>query len=167
MTILANVVVAVAIFVAALAFARWRRRRAGRGSVGDYQLRAEGLFTQGERAFLAALKGSLPPGVRLFGKVRLADIFTPSGQVPEGDRRRAFWRISQKHVDFLLVREDDLTPLAGVELDDRSHEAFERRERDAFVDSVFASGGLPLLHFQAQAYYDRSSIRARLGEALR
>lgn len=166
MSIVTTIILALVVFVAALAFARALRRRKARKE-GAYRLRKDALFSRGERAFLDALEPSLPSGVRLFGKVRLSDIFTLSDQVSQEDQLRARGRINQKHVDYLLVRADDMSPLAGIELDDRTHDSADRQERDAFVDTVFASGGLPLLHFPAQRAYSRAEIRGRVDAALR
>ena len=41
----------------------------------------------------------------------------------------------------------------AIELDDASHARPERIERDEFVDRVFKTAGLPLLHVPAQANY--------------
>ena len=128
---------------------------------GVYVLRGA-LFTPAERMFLSALEKVLPSGVRVFGKVRLADIFGVKSGLSARARQGAFNRVSLKHVDFLLVRSGDLAPLAGIELDDRSHEAADRQARDAFVDRVFASAGLPLLHVPAQKGYDLADLKAKL-----
>ena len=49
-------------------------KAAGGAKRGVYYLRKT-LFTAAERSFLGVLERALPPGVRVFGKVRLADIF--------------------------------------------------------------------------------------------
>ena len=67
-----------------------------------------------------------------------ADIFGGQSGPDPSARQSARNRIDRKHVDFLLVRVGDFAPLAGVELDDRSHEEEERQQRDVFVDEVFA-----------------------------
>src|SRR5512146_2090735 len=57
------------------------------------------LFTPAEAAFLRVLESVLPPGVRVFGKVRLEDFL---GVKPSLDRREvqaARNRINRKHVD--------------------------------------------------------------------
>ena len=64
------------------------------------------------------------------------------------------------------MRTDDLAPLAGIELDDRSHEEEERQERDALVDDVFAGAGLPLLHVPAQKTYDPADLKAKVASLL-
>ena len=81
-------------------------------------------------------------------------------------RGRATNLINRKHIDFLLVRVTDLAPLAGVELDDSSHGRADRQKRDAFVDDVFRSCGLPLLHVPAQASYSVAELRESVVSAL-
>lgn len=131
----------------------------------DYQTR-KAIFSPAERSFLGVLGRALPEGVTWLGKVRLGDVFvTRKGLSPS--RRSAAWnRINQKHVDFLLVRSIDFAPLAGIELDDSSHDEDERKERDAFVDQVFRSSNLPLLHVRAQGTYNPAQLRADIAKLL-
>ena len=67
-------------------------------------------------------------------------------------------RIHMKHVDFLICASDDMRPVLGIELDDKSHARKDRQERDTFVDSVFATAGLPILHVQAVGGYDQVTL---------
>lgn len=46
-----------------------------------------------------------------------------------------------------------MTPVLAVELDDQSHQREIRKDRDAFVDGVFAAAGVPLLHIPAKNTY--------------
>ena len=46
-----------------------------------------------------------------------------------------------------------MRPLVGMELDDRSHQRADRKERDEFVNEVFKAAGLPLLHVPARRGY--------------
>lgn len=157
------ILLAVGAAIVVLAALKLLATRAGRRGV--YVLRSA-LFTAAERSFLGVLERVVPPGVRVFGKVRLGDVFAVKSGLSAGDRQGARNRIDRKHVDFLLVRRADLAPLAGIELDDRSHEAADRRQRDAFVDEVFADAGLPLLHVTAQRTYDPAGLRAKVAELL-
>jgi len=154
------VVAVVFLVVAALAVLK-AKAAGGAPKAGVYYLR-KSLFTPAERSFLGVLEGSLPPGVRVFGKVRLEDILGVKSGLERGERQAARNRINRKHVDFLLVRANDLAPLAGVELDDSSHDEEDRQQRDAFVDSAFASAGLPLLHVTASKTYNPTEVRAKL-----
>jgi very-short-patch-repair endonuclease len=137
------------------------------GSKADTYYARKSLFTPAERSFLGVLESQLPTGVRVFGKVRLVDIMGVKSGFNRSERQAARNRINRKHVDFLLVRASDLAPLAGVELDDSSHEEEDRQQRDAFVDSVFASAGLPLLHHPVQKAYSPAEVRNRIAELLK
>jgi hypothetical protein len=133
---------------------------------GDQYTLLPTVFTPAERSFLGVLDGVLPDGVAWLGKVRLGDVFTTRKGLQPSQRTSARNRINQKHVDFLLVRMTDFSPLAGIELDDKSHDAADRKDRDAFVDEVFRSGGLPLLHFPAQATYSPAALRTAIAASL-
>jgi hypothetical protein len=134
---------------------------AGPGDVNDYILQPA-ILSPAERSFLGVLEPLLPEDVGYLVKVRLGDVFTTRKGLDASRRTRARNRINQKHVDFLLIRTSDLKPLAGVELDDRSHDAEDRQKRDAFVDGVFQSCRLPLLHVPARATYNPNELRASI-----
>lgn len=165
MTKLLIIGVVVLIVVVVLAVLKAKLAGGGGPKVGVYSLK-KALFTPAERSFLGVLEPNLPPGVRVFGKVRLADILDVKKGLERGERQGALNRINRKHVDFLLVRTSDLAPVAGIELDDSSHEEEDRQQRDAFVDEAFASAGLPLLHFPAQKTYNPADLRMKIASAL-
>jgi hypothetical protein len=108
------------------------------------------------------LEPLLPDGVGYLIKIRLGDVFVTKKGLDASRRASAWNRINQKHVDFLLVSTTDLKPLAGIELDDTSHDEKRRKTRDAFVDDVFRSCGLPLLHVPAQASYNPTDLRMKV-----
>lgn len=159
-TLLLGFIVVVFAVLAAL-----KLKGAGGAKSGIYYLRKT-IFTAAERSFLGVLDRALPPGVTVFGKVRLADIFGVQSGLDASTRQAARNRIDRKHVDFLLVRIDDLAPLAGIELDDKSHEEEERQQRDAFVDEVFSGADLPLLHVPVQKTYDSADLKAKVASLL-
>ena len=184
--------ISILVAVALVVFFLWtviKAQLAGRRK-GAYYLR-KSLFTPAERVFLEVLERAVPAGVRVFGKVRLEDIFGVTSGLDRAERLAARNKINRKHVDFLLVKESDLAPLAGIELDDSSHEADDRKQSlprfrdewrartgdkyrvvstpqrcDVFVDSAFASAGLPLLHVPAQKAYSLADLKAELAEML-
>lgn len=155
------IVVAVVLLVVAILAILKAKAASGEPKTGVYFLR-KSLFTPAERSFLGVLEGNLPLGVRVFGKVRLEDFLGVKAGLERGERQAARNRINRKHVDFLLVRANDLAPLAGIELDDISHEEEDRQQRDAFVDSAFSSAGLPLIHVMAAKAYNPVEIRSKL-----
>ena len=130
-----------------------------------YYLR-KSLFSPAERSFLGVLESLDYEGVTIASKVRRADIFGIKKGLDRGMRQRALNRISAKHVDFLLLQSSDGRPLLGIELDDSSHDEEDRVARDSFVDSVFSSSGLPILHVTAKAAYDPKEVHRQIDEAL-
>ena len=124
------------------------------------------LLTPAERSFFGVLESFELEGMTLVSKVRLADIFEVRPGVDRGPAKSAFNRISAKHVDFLLLRQSDCRPVLGIELDDASHRRADRKNRDQFVDDVFKSAGLPLLHIKAQAAYDPAEIHRQISAAM-
>lgn len=155
------VIVAILVLIVLAVVAALKLKAAGPNKTGLYYLRNT-LFSPAERSFLGVLESILPPGVRVFGKVRLEDIFGVIKGLERGERQGAQNRIRSKHVDFLLLRTTDLAPLAGIELDDSSHDEEDRQQRDAFVDEVFKSAGLPLLHVTAQKSYAPAEIKSKV-----
>lgn len=161
--VVAAVVVAIAI-VAFLSLAAKQRVSAG-GAVDAYDLRTS-LLSAAERSFLGVIDPLLPSEVQVCPKVRLEDFLSVKKGLGRAGNQAARNRINRKHVDFLIVRATDFKPLAGIELDDKSHDAPDRRERDAFVDAAFASAGLPLLHVPAASTYQPAELRAKLATIL-
>jgi len=119
------------------------------------------FLTRTEASFFRVLQLALPDGVFLCPKVNLQDLFW----APPNDYT-ARNRIDRKHVDFVLAAMETLRPVCGIELDDRSHERPDRRERDRFVEAVFAAAGLPLVRVPVSAEYDIPTLAAGLRAAL-
>lgn len=89
----------------------------------------------------------------LLSKVRIADFVKPLQQNNRSNFYHWFNRIASKHVDFLICQPQTFRPLVAIELDDYTHKYKSRQERDIFVDDVYASIGLPVLHItQLQEY---------------
>lgn len=96
-------------------------------------------------------------------KVNLGDVFFVGG----GDQRQAQWnKISRKHIDFLLCSNATMGPLAGIELDDSSHNRSDRKERDVLIDSIFKQAGLPMIQVPARRNYTPSELNDLLTECL-
>lgn len=98
----------------------------------------------------------------LLSKVRLADFIQPQHQ---NDKRTYYYwfnRISAKHVDFLVCELNTIKPLCAIELDDYTHRYSDRQERDEFINNVYRSIQLPILHFyeikQQDIYNDLAEI---------
>jgi very-short-patch-repair endonuclease len=92
-------------------------------------------------------------------KTRLADVVRCRPELWDTIYGR---RLSQKHVDFVIYDRFTAAIVAVVELDDRSHHARDRRNRDAFVDHVLNALGVAIIRVRAAASYNIESIRLRL-----
>ena len=120
------------------------------------------LCSPAERSFLGVLEQLLSNKYRILLKVRLADLIEIEKGVSKSLRQGALNRISRKHVDFVVCGKDDLSILGVIELDDQSHKAAKRQERDSFLDNAINAAGIPILHIQAQNAYSISNIREQL-----
>ncbi len=123
------------------------------------------LFTPAERHFLNTLDQATPENLRVFGKVRIADVL----RVTTSNRKR-FWRyftqISSKHLDYVLVDRTSMRIVCAIELDDRSHDRRDRGVRDTFVNEACTTAGLPLIRVPAARHYDANVIRQRICHAV-
>ncbi len=154
-------VVGAATFVLAMMKVRASPDAEGGGSSADYEaLRT--VLSPAERHFLGVLAPLLPPGVGVLVKVRLADVFTPKRGLDASRRQAATQRMRAQSIDFLLVRADDFSPLAGLALREDSARTERKAARDHFVENTFARNGLPFLTVKAQPDYDREELKRRL-----
>ena len=123
-----------------------------------YRLRDD-FLSPGELAFYRVLLQSVDTDVAILPKVNLADLFFVSEAGNSASHRN---RIDRKHVDFLLCEAFTMRPLAGIELDDRSHQSPRRQERDRFVESVFETASLPLVRVPLRSSYSVPELRNAL-----
>jgi very-short-patch-repair endonuclease len=110
------------------------------------------VLTQTEQSFFQALCDATPEGLLVFPQVRLGGLVHPKAR----DRRRwhsDFNRIQANTVDFVLCDMQTTAPRLVIELDDSPHDKPSRRVRDAFVDRVLESAGLPVLRVRRQQAY--------------
>lgn len=132
-------------------------RRGSTRSVSTY--RSVSFLTVAEKKFLVALDTFIAGRARICAKVRLADLVVPDAPYKSKAWYTAFNRVSAKHIDFVLVSSAGLV-LAGIELDDSSHSAADRIERDNFVGSVFDQAKIPLVRVPVRASYSREDLKA-------
>ena len=121
------------------------------------------LLTPSEAAFYRALELAVGHRFVVFAKVRMLDLCA------DLERRTnfvAFTKVVSKHLDFVLCEPDGFRPVLAVELDDRSHLRQDRKRRDEFVDDVFRTMGIGLLHQWVCSSYDTSWIARRVDAAL-
>ncbi len=96
----------------------------------------------------------------LLSKIRIADFVIT-------DTRTNFYKwfnkISAKHVDYLICDYRTYAPLLAIELDDYTHNWQKRKERDDFINQVYYSIGLPIIHL---TYINENDIIKQVSEVL-
>ncbi len=125
------------------------------------------LLTPAERSFFGVLQLAVASDYQIFVKVRLADIVRPVRSPSRSGWQSAFNRITAKHVDFVLCDSSRLGVVAVIELDDRTHERFERGVRDGLVDSALADAHIPVLRVSARQSYSPTQIREQVDSLFR
>jgi hypothetical protein len=106
------------------------------------------LLTPNELQAFQYLRRKLPATFIICPQVRIADIV---GVRWRRGQKAAFGRITQKHIDFLIVDQASAL-LFAVEVDDTSHQRADRRQRDEFVNALFKSVGLPLIRVEPRRF---------------
>lgn len=147
----------VVLLVVAFLF-RGKDRTAGDAS---YELHGP-LFTPAERSFYGVLKQACGDKAEVFGKVRVADVIKPSKGQGRSSWQRAFNRIAAKHFDYVICEPGDLSVIAAIELNDRSHKKRARADRDALLEKACGIAGLALHQFDAKHGYQVGEVRGIL-----
>lgn len=120
------------------------------------------LLTPGERRFHhQGLYPAVSQRYVISLKVRLADVITVDDWESPAGRK-----ISQKHIDFVLVTPRTTRIVAVVELNDASHEEADRTQRDEFLTQALQAAGIPLITFPIYRTYDPRRIRQRIFAAI-
>lgn len=156
------IMLALVLFAIFLLYRRSGRLDKDSINYGAYRLR-NSVLTKNELAFYQVLEETIASQTLILSKVRLADIFSTAG----GRRNQgALNRINSRHVDFVVCDENTFRPVFAIELDDRSHSRPDRVRRDAFVNQLFESAGLPLVRIPARGRYDAREVKERLAGVL-
>lgn len=125
-----------------------------------YALRDD-FLSPAELNFYRVLRMVTADWAIVFTKVGLGDLFYPqTGDYGQNISYRN--KIDRKHVDFLLCEPDTVRPILGIELDDRSHQREDRKERDIFVDQVFEAAGLPIARVPVRQSYSVEPLKKML-----
>jgi hypothetical protein len=112
-----------------------------RGQLPAY--RKKKILTGNEAEFYFRLCRALPDHL-IFPQVAMSALIEPK-TANQKKRKHAFYRISQKVVDYAVFKHD-LTLVAIVELDDKTHSASKDKIRDAYLSSA----GIKTIRFQSK-----------------
>ena len=116
------------------------RRPRNAFQAGDYQPKP--LLSPWELQALAEIRPELPPGYYACPQVRLADLLRV-GPRDLSRRQSALNYVGLKSVDFAIIDRSGRVVLV-IELDDRSHDRADRRQRDRMVDAVLHRCAIPI-----------------------
>jgi hypothetical protein len=111
--------------------------------ITNFHLSTRKLLTYQEAAFLKTLKKACGRRYVIAIKVRLNDVLYTREELGN----ELFRMYMNGHIDYLLVHPLSWEPVAGVELDDSTHQTPGARERDARKDVLFQQAQLPLKRF--------------------
>jgi very-short-patch-repair endonuclease len=117
---------------------------------------AKKLLSERERSLYQSLL-NLYPDHKLFIQVALSQLIEVDRNHPERQSIRA--RYKQLVADFVLCR-SDLSVVAVIELDDRSHAAPIRQAADARKNKVLANAGIRLVRIPAGRIPSADDLRA-------
>ena len=118
-----------------------------------YRMREQFMSTP-ELALLRVLQNMVRHHYVICPKVGLNDIFYI---VRPNENVHFFNKIFRKHVDFLLCEPDTLKPAFGVELV-KPVAKTETRDADQFMEDLFLSAGLPLVHIGSNDHYSEDDL---------
>lgn len=108
--------------------------------------KAAKLLTQKEYAFFKALQPiAQKHNLLICPKVRLADLVEIPKSTP--NYMRWFGYIKSKHVDFVIC-DINLNIKLIVEVDDSTHDKPDRQKRDEFVDRIFQTVNVKIIHLR-------------------
>lgn len=96
----------------------------------------------------------------IFAQVSLSQILEINNRRKQ---QQLFNRIMCKSIDFVLYDEETNTIACCIELDDKTHEQEERKERDLFLDKIF-NHNIKLIHIKSQKFYDAEEIKNKILE---
>lgn len=137
------------------------KRRAGTLSTTTSIVRCP-ILTQNETAFFRSLQIAVGPQYLIFPQLLLRTFLKGSADSPSATVSFTN-QIDRKRVDFVLADPQSLRVHLAIEVDDQSHAAEHRRQRDEFVEAVFEQAQITLVRIPAARSYDVSTLRQRLG----
>ena len=112
---------------------------------GAYQ--AKYLLTKNEWYEYRKLRDyAAAKGLRVCPKVRVLDLIEP--RKGHKNYMTLINKVKAKHVDFVIC-DQDLRVKAILELDDNSHNAADRQERDEFLQAILEDVGYKVIHTNA------------------
>ncbi len=139
--------------------------RSGGKEERRYQYKQKNFFmSRAEHECYDALTIAVGEKYHIFPQVHLPSIV--DNKVVGQNWHGAFRHISQKSVDFVLCDKAYISPKLAIELDDRTHERRDRKERDVEVERVLKDAELPLLRLENHGRFNPSELTEKINTIL-
>ena len=122
------------------------------------------FLTKAEHEFYNALVQAAGQDYVIFAQVHLPILLDE--KVVGQNWKAAFRHVSQKSVDFVLCDKAYLSPKLAIELDDRSHERADRKDRDVEVERILKGAGMPLLRIQNHGAFNPQELSQKIRATL-
>ena len=120
------------------------------------------FISRAEHEFYDALLTAIGQEYLIFAQVHLPTIV--DNKVVGQNWRGAFKHINEKSVDFVLCDKAYIAPKLVIELDDRTHERSDRKERDVEVERILKDAGLPLLRINNHGQFSPVELSQKIKE---
>lgn len=148
--------IGVLILAFAVAVMAFRRKPNGKGGeIPVFTKRP--LLTAPEQILYLRLIDALP-GQIVMTQVQLCRLF----DIERGPQWQTWFnRTSQKSVDFVICTKDFRT-IAAIELDEKSHDAANRKKADADKDTALNAAGIKVIRWTVNNMPDRFEIARQL-----
>lgn len=125
--------------------------------------RKSALMTAAEASFYRRLETVASDRYYIFPQIHLSALLI--NQTKGRYWKAAFQRINRTSVDYVLCDKQTMTAVYAVELDDSTHDTAKRKARDAGVEQMLASVGLPLIRFRGVSHMTDDDIAKKFEEA--
>lgn len=137
------------VFIVAVAIAKvFFEKKERLTSLSSYR-KKERVMNESEQALFINLQKALGDAYVVLSKVRIEDfVDVDKKNISSNSQWGLRGRIKSRHVDFLVCNHATTKPLLAIELDGKSHNDPRRKNRDQFVDELYAVIGLPIEHIQ-------------------
>jgi len=123
------------------------------------------LISRPEHEFFDILVEVVGDKYYVFTQVHLPTIL--ENKIVGQNWKGALSHINGKSVDFVICDKAYIKPLLAIELDDKSHERFDRIERDSEVERMLQEAEMPLLRFENHGNFSKEEIKKLVLEKLK
>lgn len=105
------------------------------------------LMTQNERIVYQKLNNSLSTKYIIFPQISIRSLIARNIKIKDNTQ----WKI----VDFLVCKRPNYEPVLAIEVNDRTHEQYERKVRDNHVTIMLKEMNIPIWFLKPEQDYNR------------